>query len=254
MTKTRKIKKRYLIPVLIIIILFIAAVIFCRFTYLGYRMTVPYRNFTEIQKNVYVENGYSGDTDRIKLLVDEAKNRVYEFWGSLESTPAIIISDNAETLAKLGGDHDTITAVFFRAYSYISVSEEYLNVDILAHEMTHAELHARLYKGRLPGTLIPTWFDEGVATQNDYREQYSEKTWSERTENGSNTLELDKMDTAAEFYAGNADDRRFRYMISRHEVKEWIGRNGVEAMISLIEKANAGGDFYELYFIRNNKQ
>ena len=247
MTKIRKIKKRYLIPLIVIMIVISAAVIFFQFTPLGYRMTVPYRNFTEIQKNVYVENNYSGDSGEIKSLVDEARNRVFEFWGNIESAPIVIVSDNAETLKKLGGDHDTATAIVFGAYSYISVSNEYLNVDVLAHEMTHAELHKRLYKGKLPQTLIPIWFDEGVATQNDYREQYSDETWYERTNNGSDTIELDDMDTATEFYAENADDRRFRYLISRHEVKEWIEKNGMDALIRLIEKVNLGEDFYELY-------
>ena len=247
MIKFRRIKKGYFIPLLMIVMILIAAVIYFRFTPLGYRMTVPYRDFIEIQRNVYVENGYSGDLETVNSLVNEARNRVLEFWGNLESAPTVIISDNAATLAKLGADHDTATAILFGAYSYISVSDEYLNVDILAHEMTHAELHARLYKGRLPQTLIPTWFDEGVATQNDYREQYSEETWHEKTKNGSDTIELDRMDTPVEFYAGNADDRRFRYLISRHEIKEWIDKNGVDVLIRLIEKVNAGEDFYELY-------
>lgn len=56
------------------------------------------------------------------------------------------------------------------------------------------------------------------------------------------------MDTPAEFYAGNVDDRRLRYLISRHEVKEWIDKNGKDALIQLIEKVNAGEDFYELYY------
>ncbi len=220
MTKTHKTKKRYLIPLLAIVIVIIAAVIFFRFTPLGYRMTVPYRNFTEIQKNVYVENNYSGDWDEVKSLVNEARNRVLEFWGNIESNPTVIISNNTETLAKLGGDHDTATAVFFGANSYISISDEYLNVDVLSHEMTHAELHKRLYKGKLPQTLMPIWFDEGVATQNDYRDQYSDEMWYERTNNGSDIIDLDNMDTAAEFYAGDVDDRRFRYLISRHEVSD----------------------------------
>lgn len=248
MMKTRKIKKRCLISLLVFIMIFTAAIFCFQFTSLGYRMTVPYRNFTEIQNNVYLENGYCGDIDEVKSMVDEARNRVLEFWGNLESTPTVIISDNAETLAKLGGDHDTATAVIFKVYSYISVSDEYLNVDILAHEMTHAELHARIYKGKLPQTLIPTWFDEGVALQNDYREQYSEEMWYKKTENGTYIIALDEMDTPVEFYAGSVDDRRFRYMISRHEVKEWIEKNGVDSLMRLIEKVNAGEDFYELYY------
>lgn len=108
--KSRRIKKRYLIPVLVTVLLLAAAVIFFRFTPLGYRMTVPYRDFTEIQENVYVENGYAGSIDEVRSLVSEARDRVLGFWGDLESSPTVIISDNAETLARLGGDHDTATA------------------------------------------------------------------------------------------------------------------------------------------------
>lgn len=94
MTKIRKIKKRCLIPVIFIVMIFTAAVIYFQFTSLGYRMTVPYRDFTEIQKNVYVENNYSGDIDEVKSLIDETRNRVFEFLGSIESPPTVIISDN----------------------------------------------------------------------------------------------------------------------------------------------------------------
>ncbi len=249
--KKHKIKKRYFIPVLVITILFIVAVLYFQFTPMGYRMTVRYRNFTEIQNNIYVENNYIGDTDKIISLIKVARSRNSEFWGSTESEPIIIISDNAKTLEKLGGDHDTLTAVFFKVKSYISISSEYLNVDILAHEMTHAELHARLYKGKLPQTLVPTWFDEGVAIQNDYREQYNDEAWHEKTDNGSYLIELNNMDTPEEFYGGSSDDRRFRYLISRYELKTWIKKNGMDSLIQLIREINAGEDFYELYYKTN---
>ncbi len=210
-------------------------------------MTVKYRNFTQAQTNVYIDNLYSGDRDEVLAIINDAKDRVSGFWGNVESNPVIIISDKQKTIEKLGGDHDTSTMVFFQAYCYISVSNEYLNIDIVAHELTHAELHTRLYKGKLPHSMIPIWFDEGTATQNDYREDYSEETWLEKTNNGANTIKLDEMDTASKFYAGNAEDRKFRYLISRHEVKRWIEKNGVDKLIELINSVNAGKNFYELY-------
>lgn len=197
--------------------------------------------------NVYIDNSYSGDKDKVIKIINAAKDRVSDFWGNIESSPTIIISDNEKTIAKLGGDHDIKTMVLFRAYSYISISNEYLNVDIIAHELTHAELHARLYKEQLPHTMIPSWFDEGIATQNDYREQYSEETWKERTNNGSQIIKLGDMDTASEFYAGNLEDRRLRYMISKYEVKSWIEKNCLEDLIELINRVNAGENFYDLY-------
>lgn len=245
MKKRSKMKWMILICVGVVLI---AAGAFAQCTATGYRMTVPLRGFDEVAKNVYVDRTYAGDAGAIPALHAEASARLNVFWGSTESTPVVIISDNERTIQKLGGDHDTMVLVLFCAHSYISVSAEYLNVDILAHEMTHAELYERLYKGRiLPKTLIPTWFDEGVATQNDDRPQYSEATWRESTNDGENTIPLEEMDTAAKFYAGDADDRRFRYLISRHEVRTWIARNGMESLLSLIEEVNQGGDFYTLY-------
>lgn len=245
--RKRRVKKRYYILLAAIAVLLTVLVRFFQFTSLGYRMTVPYRNFTEVQANVYIDNSYTGDKEQATAIINEAAERVSDFWGNTESLPRIIISDSERTIEKLGGDHDTSTAIFFKAYSYISISNEYLNVDIVAHELTHAELHTRLYDGKLPQTLIPIWFDEGVALQNDFREQYNEDMWLERTDHGSNTIELDQMDTASEFYAGNVEDRRFRYLISRHEVKNWIDKNGMEKLIELIDKVNAGENFYELY-------
>ena len=55
------------------------------------------------------------------------------------------------------------------------------------------------------------------------------------------------MDTPIEFYSGDVEERRFRYMISKHEVKNWIEKNGVENLIELIERVNLGDDFNEVY-------
>ena len=57
---------------------------------------------------------------------------------------------------------------------------------------THAELHCRL--SAKAHFKIPSWFEEGLAAQNDYREQYSFSTWIEQTDNGKNTVALEDMD------------------------------------------------------------
>lgn len=245
--KKRKLKRGAIIPVALLVV-FIGIGFFFQFSSIGYRMTVPYRNFDEVQDNVYVDDTYSGDKDEVIEIINEATDRVSQFWGEIEASPIVIVSDNISTLSKLGGDHDTTRIVFFGAHSYISISDEYLNVDIVAHELTHAELYERLYKGKIfPKTLIPMWFDEGVATQNDYRKQYGEEAWQEKTESGANVIALNEMDTAAKFYAGDVEDRRFRYLISRHEVKGWIDRNGINSLLELIDQINKGTDFYGLY-------
>ena len=170
----------------------------------------------------------------------------------------IIICDDKNTIAKLGGDHDTTTTAVFKVYSYISLSSEYLNIDVIAHELTHAETHFRVFKGRIWSRgLIPVWFDEGVALQNDYRERYNEAVWNDVTDNGNNVVALGDIDTPAEFYVGETEkfyegeteERRYSYIISRHEVNRWIENNGVDSLLSLLDKVNQGWDFSSLYFV-----
>ncbi|AFS78292.1 hypothetical protein Curi_c12810 [Gottschalkia acidurici 9a] len=235
--------------IIISIIIIGLGIYFVQFTALGYRMTVSLRDFQELDDNIYVYNSYGIDDKTILEVISEAKKRVRNFYGGLQSSPVIILSDDKKVLDKLNGDHDIMTAVFGNVYSYISVSSEYFDVDILAHEMTHAETHARLYKGKIwYSAIVPVWFDEGIALQNDYREQYSEETWVEKTDNGTNIISLDEMDTSEEFYKGTKEDRRFRYMLSRHELKNWIEKKNVDSVNELLERVNQGEDFDTMYF------
>ena len=231
-----------------LLLLTAAAVYIFGFYPAGYRMTVPYRHaFERIADGIYVNKDYAGSREEIIRLTDGAKERDREFFGELlcpEDT-VIIICDDDKLLSKLGGDHDTVTWFFPVKKHYTSVSDEYLNIDILAHELTHAELHTRMSLSAYK--KIPTWFDEGVATQNDYREQYSEEEWVRQTDNGKNALLPEDMDTPAEFYAGTAEDRRFRYLNAKHEVAGWLETHGREGLFELTDRLNGGEDFNAVY-------
>lgn len=244
--KARKIIRIVLIALLVLLLA--AVICFVQFTPDGYRMTVPYRHaFTEIDPQLYVNRNTAMDTDAVISLVNEAKARDTAFYGNLQFTQdtIIIVCDDKKLLAKLSGEKDTCTYFFPTKQSYIIVSEEYFELDILAHEITHAELHSRLPEKALRS--IPSWFDEGLAVQNDYREQYSEESWAEQTDNGKNATALEDMDTPAEFYAGEAEDRRFRYMCAKHEVSTWMAEHGQQGLQELLDKLKNGEDFHAAY-------
>ena len=231
------------------ILIAIAAVYFFQYNAVGYRMTVPYRSsFCEITDNVYINTEYSGDRKETIRLIDSAKERVTEFFGDLSSLneTVIIICDDDRLLTKLGGDHDIMSVYFPVEKHYISVSNEYLSIDILAHELTHAELHTRLSASAQK--KLPTWFDEGLALQNDYREQYGPEAWIEQTENGKKVLPLEDMDTPSEFYAGAAEDRRFRYLNAKHEVGVWMNIHQQKGLLQLFDKLNNSEEFDIAYF------
>ncbi len=244
-------RKKVILSVILSLILLIvaAAVWFLEFNPTGYRMSVSHRaSFEKISDNVYVNRNYAGSRDEIIYLIDEAKLRAADFYGSLTCPDhtVIIICDDEKLLAKLGGDHDTHHITLFPVKrSYVSVSTEYLTVDVLAHELTHAELYERLSGKAF--RRVPTWFNEGIALQNDYREQYGPEAWAEQTDNGKNIVAQEDMYTAAEFYSGTKEDRRFRYLNAKHDVFEWLEKHGLQGFMALIDRLNGGEDFSAAY-------
>ena len=218
-TKKKKKFPIILISVSILVILLGACTVYYfEFTPEGYRMSVPYRSsFEEVSDNVYFNKSFSGDTKTVIQMIDNAKDR-----------------------------NKTSKTLFFPSKkNYISVSNEYCDISIFAHEFTHAELHTRLTVNAL--NSIPTWFDEGLALQNDYREQYSLDAWKDQTENGKNVIAVEDMDTPSEFYSGTKEDRRFRYLNAKHEVSEWMNNHKQNGLLELIDKLNNGSDFNSAY-------
>ena len=181
-------------------------------------------------------------------MIEQAKDRVRTFFGDVrfQDETIFIICDDDKLTRKLGEDHGTVILYFPSETYYICISDEYLELDILAHEITHAELHTRL--SAEAQKRIPTWFDEGIALQNDYREKYSEAQWITQTDNGKNAVALEDMDTPSEFYAGEAEDRRFRYLNAKHELDVWMISHGQQGLLELLDRLNGGADFNTAYW------
>ena len=241
-------KKRGLLFITILLILAAVVVAVFQFTQFGYLTTVPYRSeFTKIASHVYINRNYAGDQQELLEMIEQAKDRVRTFFGDMffQDKTFFIICDDEKLTRKLGEDHGTVIFYFPSETHYICISDEYLELDILAHEITHAELHTRL--SAEAQKAIPTWFDEGIALQNDYREKYSEAQWTQQTDNGKNTVALEDMDTPAEFYAGEAEDRRFRYLNAKHELDVWMTSHGQQGLLELLDRLNGGADFTTAY-------
>ena len=241
-------KRKGLLIIAAVLLLAAAVVYFFQFNHYGYLMTVPYRYaFTEIADHVCINKGNIRDPQEILGLIEQAEERVRAFFGDLcyRDETVFIICDDENLIRKIGEDHATVTVSFPSEKHYICISGEYLETDILAHEITHAELRARLLSGA--EAKIPAWFDEGLALQNDYRERYSEEQWISQTGNGKNIIAPEDMDTPSEFYAGDAEDRRFRYLCAKHELGVWMAAHGQQGLLELIEKLNNGENFETVY-------
>lgn len=243
-------RKRLLLIAAILLASAAAAVMiyFFWFTPSGYRLSVAIHGFSKLTDHVYVENGWNGEPEDLLTALEEARQRVTELFGGMESAPTLIICDNERKIKRLGGDHDTMTLLISGVHSYTSLSSDFLTADVLAHEMTHAETHHRIYQNSTGTTSIPPWFDEGLAVQNDYRESYSNETWLKLTDKGQNIPSLAEYGSGETFFSGSTDDRRARYCLAGHEVSEWLEKNGRSGLLFLLKGMNQGESFDDLYF------
>lgn len=243
-------KNKKIIPIIILAVLLlpiIAVFCFCQFTKVGYLLSLPLRpEFQLIEPNVYMNTGNSLSPDEVRDITAQAKARVTEFFGGmncLDSTTLIICDD--ENISKKIGRNETFSNFILEKRDYICLSNDYFNVDVVAHEFTHAELHSHLSPEAQ--RRIPAWFDEGFATQNDYRAKYDYEVWAEKTDNGKNVTPLEDMDTIKEFQCSNEEERQFHYLCAKHEVREWLDAHSVRELLVLAEKVNGGEDFHTLY-------
>ena len=261
-------KKRYIVLLILLIVVIVTVVIFIQFTPYGYCKTIRFRGFTEVEHNIFINNSYSHVTADengnlitkadIPAIVGEARDRVSAmFGGELLSDPVLIFSDDPNTFRR-SGKNRVWTMNLHRVFTYISLSHEFVSVDVVAHEITHAELHHRILDGksfRRISDFIPIWFDEGLASINDHRRIFDRETWEIRTNNGT-TIDIDvTMLTRADFQGTHVDDPFFNsliiqefFLFARHEVLSWFDESGTDGLLQLIDGVRAGKDFYELYF------
>jgi hypothetical protein len=246
-------RKKYVFSALVISLFCAGLVWLFQFTSVGWLFTIQFRGYTEKADRIFINSDFQHSKDEVMEILESAKVRVADFWGELSSRPTVIISDDKEDLRHMGWTGNpalTTTVVFFGAHNYVLISPEGLNVDVAAHELTHAELHKRLYQGRIFSFFpaVPLWFDEGVALQNDWREGYSVEAWAAATGDGVNLPDMDAIATSDQFYVEDKNVRRAHYLFSKFEVTGWITEHGKDQFLKLIDKIRIEGDFKSAYY------
>jgi hypothetical protein len=181
--------------------------------------------------------------DTLNGLIQKATERVAAFWGQKTCNPTFIYCYTKDDFKKYSISPAVPAVTYLKSGSYIVLSNEGAGLDIIAHEMSHAELYERIgFYNKL--TKIPMWFDEGLAMQNDYRNYYSEDTLKVKSSNFKNMPGVKLFKTGAQFYAGDRERIMLNYMAARHEVKNWYTK---EKLDKLIKDLNSGISFEEAY-------
>ena len=205
---------------------------------------IQHSDFIEIQKGIYVSPDTTEKQKKEFLeLVIKAKQRIEKTYGEFTATPIIIVSHTSKQRRRYSSNSYASAKLmpFSKNQAYIVVGENGHNVDIIAHELVHAEVFQRIgYYNQI--VKIPVWFNEGLAMQVDYRERYNTPPKARK--------DLNQLKYSRQFFKG---DLVANYSEAKYEVKDWFKTYDYKKLYQMLDAINAGNSFNDLYF-RNLKK
>jgi len=238
-------KKRVMI-IISIIVCMLFLISFIKFKNQFNCFAVVWSSFNKIDRNIYVQPNIS-DQNRKMVLdnISKAKDRVVKLCGSYNAKPTIIVCEDANMRKKFGMKNSTGMTQKTIVGTYVILGPDGMNIDVIAHELIHSELVYRF--GWFKSIKTPIWFDDGLATQVDYRPQYSESEWINKTDNGRKVLEMSELDSPKQFYVSDLNTRILHYTLVKHELHRWLSIVGQNGLIELFDEVNKGKDIYKVY-------
>lgn len=245
MTGLKNFKKIFLrfLLVFLITIPIAAFAHFIIFTQESRCILIDYTDFKKDGSLYFNPNIQQNKIDTLKSLINIASSRMEEFWGQKKCNPKFIYCDNLKDFKKYGSPYLVPAVTHLKLGSYIVISNEGIDLDIIAHEMTHAEFYERIgfYNWSFK---IPKWFDEGLAMQNDYRDYYSEDTLKARSGNYNNLPDIKNFKKDNQFNDGSREQIMLNYMTAKHLLRNWYSKKKLE---KLIKDLNSGKSFEQAF-------
>ncbi|SOD78762.1 hypothetical protein [Spirosoma fluviale] len=192
-----------------------------------------------------------------------AYQRIQRFWGDRQGKATLIYcpsQDEYETYCA-GGEGAGCSVGTPWGASYLVLGPEGNNADVIAHELCHDELFARLGWWRVKRE-IPQWFNEGLALMVDYRFS-NPSIWEQPdslvqanpfadeipTESFSQypMLKLSDLESTHDFFGGSYIHTMLAYETAAAEVARWlavVGRAGVPTLTNAVKN---GSGFRQTY-------
>ncbi len=202
---------------------------------------IEFSDLELITPGVYVDRETTFEQRRALLATyDEAKQRVAKTFGALTATPVIIAGRSMVAIERFS-DNEYARTVFTPMNCFIVLGPKGHDIDIIAHELVHAELFHRV--GYWNRTLeIPVWFDEGAAMQVDYRERYDVRRYR-----GNQVLDKSALQFSRQFFSGDDEQLTAHYSLAKEEVRRWLEAAGPGAFYELLRDIKAGHGFESAY-------
>jgi hypothetical protein len=188
---------------------------------------------------VLTEDMSGADHQHFAQITREAKSRIGATFGTPRSRPRIVFFSHDAGLGPFALNRYGSTQ-FIGQRACIFIGPGGRNVDVVAHELMHAELQHRV--GALKRILeIPTWFDEGVAMQVDYRKKYDLPD--------GDFVDRDAVRKLVSTSLFNVSDDRaltLHYAMSKTVVASWLSGVGPSALYDMLEEISEGKLFVDV--------
>lgn len=173
-------------------------------------------------------------------LLLQAKARIQDHFGPMQAEPIVVFFDDTDAFWPLKLNSYGSTS-FLGPKICVMVGPEGQNVDVTAHELMHAELAQRVGSwARM--TQIPTWFDEGLAMQVDYRSHYDLP--DEETQQSLQFVT--ELDSGSDFFVADNQLLTQHYAAAKAWVADWVAERGQENVFAELTRLSSGGSFEEL--------
>ncbi|MEJ2265477.1 MAG: hypothetical protein P8X95_18685 [Anaerolineales bacterium] len=201
---------------------------------------VAWSNLDAIAPKVFVDPEMpKADRENLLANISDAMDRIAGLFGEHQSTPVIIAGHSMDVMKRYGGNtYNRVGRTYLTALgAYIVLGPDGIsNLDILAHEMGHAELAFRV--GYKKANQFPDWLEEGIVLQLDHR--FTEGDWQAKTSNRNYAPGLDELGVIKH------DDWN-GYATAKHEVARWLGIVGQEGFWEFLQGVRDGENAHVLY-------
>ncbi len=193
----------------------------------------------ELPDGTRVDPGIS-DAERATFpeLQLQAKVRIEKTFGAPRALPIVVFFRDSKIFwpLKMNSYGSAGSAI---NHHCVFMGPQGLNVDVVAHELMHQELQARVGSWRM-FTEVPVWFNEGVAMQVDLRPQYS---LAPRESNASDIGKVRALKSVSQFNQGNNTQLTQHYAFAKAEVAQWLSDVGQQELYPRLERIRAGEHF-----------
>jgi hypothetical protein len=183
----------------------------------------------------------NAERQAILEIQTQAKTRIQKMFGAPRAKPLMVFLKNPATIFTFKSNGYGSTH-FVGPRVCVILGPQGTNVDVVAHELLHAELFERIGPWRR-FSEIPAWFDEGLAMQVDFRSRYDSSQAVDVTELAA----LRTLRSMYQFNAGNDEEITRHYARSKRAVAQWLEKIGRSNLYSRFERIRNGESFETVF-------